>query len=75
MKLTNKEKKMLDGYEGPAKQKAMEFHDWDVLGHAIGRKLPPHSIPVLTGSFDRPNSIQLRSFFAALACAAGTEMC
>ncbi len=75
MKLTNKEKKMLDGYEGPARQKAMELHDWDVLGHAIGRKLPPHSIPVLIGSFDRPNSIQLKSFFAALACAAGTEMC
>jgi predicted aconitase len=25
MKLTNKEKKMLDGDEGPAKQKAMEL--------------------------------------------------
>jgi hypothetical protein len=51
------------------------IHDWDVLGHAIGRKLPPHSIPVLAGAFFRPNSIQLKSFFAALACAAGTEMC
>jgi predicted aconitase len=51
------------------------IHDWDVLGHAIGRKLPPHSIPVLTGSIFLPNSIQLKSFFAALACAAGTEMC
>jgi hypothetical protein len=46
-----------------------------VLGHAIGSKLPPRSIPVLTGSFPRPNAIQLKSFFAALACAAGTEMC
>lgn len=51
------------------------IHDWDVLGHAVGRKLPALAVPVLTGSFPRPNSIQLKSFFAALACAAGTEMC
>ena len=51
------------------------IHDWDVLGHAVGCKLPPHSIPVLTGAFTRPNTIQLKAFFAALACAAGTEMC
>jgi predicted aconitase len=50
-------------------------HEWDVLGHAIGSKLAPHSIPVLTGSFPQPNTIQLKSFFAALACAAGTELC
>ena len=55
---------------GPA-----SIHDWDVLGHAVGRRLPPHAIPVLTGDFARPNTIQLKSFFAALACAAGTEMC
>jgi len=51
------------------------IHDWDVLGHAIGSKLPPRSIPVLTGPFRRPNAIQLKSFFGALACTAGTEMC
>jgi predicted aconitase len=51
------------------------IHDWDILGHAIGRKLPPRSIPILTGPFLRPNAIQLKAFFAALACAAGTEMC
>ena len=50
-------------------------HDWDVLGHALGGKLPPCSVPVLTGSFPRPNAIQLKSFCGALACAAGTEMC
>lgn len=50
-------------------------HDWDILGHAIGIRLAPRSIPVLTGSFPRPSSIQLKAFFAALACAAGTEMC
>ena len=51
------------------------IHDWDVLGYTIGHKLPPHANPVLTGSFPHPNTIQLKSFFASLACAAGTEMC
>lgn len=50
-------------------------HDWDVLGYTVGRKLPPLSLPVLAGTFPRPGAIALKSFFAALACAAGTEMC
>ena len=51
------------------------IHDWDVLGHTIGTRLRPHAVPVLSGNFPRPNTIQLKSFFAALACSAGTEMC
>lgn len=50
-------------------------HDWDILGHTIGSQLPPHAVPVLHGPYPRPSSIQLKSFFAALACSAGTEMC
>ncbi|MFO7713587.1 aconitase X [Desulfosarcina sp.] len=50
-------------------------HDWDLLGYTLGRQLPPHSIPVLTGDYPRPTSIQLKAFFASLACAAGTELC
>ena len=50
-------------------------HDWDLLGHAVGSRLPFHAVPVLSGVFRRPNIIQLKSFFAALACTAGTEMC
>jgi predicted aconitase len=50
-------------------------HDWDIFGHAIGEKLPPFSIPVIQGFKTRPSSIQLKSFFGTLACAAGTEMC
>ena len=38
-------------------------------------RLPPHAVPVLIGDFPRPNSIQLKAFFAALACTAGTELC
>jgi predicted aconitase len=51
------------------------IHDWDLLGYTVGRQLPPHAVPVVSGRFPRPNSIQLKAFFAALACAAGTEMC
>jgi predicted aconitase len=57
------------------KTEPRSIHEWDVLGYTLGRQLPPHSIPVLTGNFPRPNSIQLKAFFAALACAAGTELC
>ena len=50
-------------------------HDWDLLGHAVGVKLPPMAVPVLTGNFIRPDAIRLKAFFSSLACAAGTEMC
>ena len=49
-------------------------HDWDLLGYAVGSRLPAHSVPVMVGDFQRPNTIGLKAFFAALACAAGTEM-
>ena len=55
--------------------KPTSVHDWDLLGHTIGTRLAAHAVPVLHGGFARPNAIQLKSFFAALACSAGTEMC
>jgi predicted aconitase len=55
--------------------KPQSIHDWDALGQTVGSRLPAHSVPVLTGDFAKPNAIQLKSFFAALACAAGTELC
>ena len=51
------------------------LHDWDILGYALGKRLPPHAIPVFTGDYKRPNAILLKTFFASLACSAGTEMC
>ena len=51
------------------------IHDWDVLGHAVGKKLPPMAVPLLTGRHARPDAIMLKAFFASLACTAGTEMC
>jgi predicted aconitase len=50
-------------------------HDWDLLGHAVGAKLPSMAVPLLTGDFPRPDAIRLKAFFSSLACAAGTEMC
>ena len=75
MKLSDTDKKMLDGTQGPAKQKAME------LIVRYGRIAGAEALCTVTwadlfcGSFPRPNTIQLKSFFAALACAAGTEIC
>lgn len=51
------------------------IHAWDALGHAIGSKLPAHAVPLLIGNFKKPNAVELKSFFASLACAAGTELC
>ena len=50
-------------------------HDWDSLGHAVGKRLPPMAVPVIAGRYSRPDAIRLKAFFASLACAAGTEMC
>jgi predicted aconitase len=50
-------------------------YDWDVLGHAVGLRLPPMAVPVLTGRYPPPDTIRLKAFFASLACTAGTEMC
>jgi hypothetical protein len=50
-------------------------HDWDILGHAVGKQLPPMAVPVMVGRYSRPDAIRLKAFFASLACAAGTEMC
>ena len=49
--------------------------DWDIIGYTIGRILPPHAIPVVSGDFKRPNSIKLKKFFTSLATTSGAEMC
>jgi len=49
--------------------------DWDLLGYTIGRHLPPHSVPVLTGLKERPNIFTVKYFFAAMATTSGPEMC
>lgn len=49
--------------------------DWDVLGYTVGKLLPPHAIPVISGNFTKPDIIKLKQFFASLATTSGAEMC
>ncbi len=49
--------------------------EWDLLGYSIGRKLPTHAVPVLTGLTNMPNIFNIKYFFAAMATTSGPEMC
>lgn len=51
------------------------IEDWDILGFAIGKKLPSNSIPIIKGIFPRPDILDLKSFFASMATSGGPEMC
>ncbi len=48
---------------------------WDMLGMAVGRRLPPNAIPVLEGDFKLPALIKVKTMFTSLATASGCEMC
>jgi len=48
---------------------------WDVLGYAMGRKLPTHSVPVISGDKLKIDVNTLKFFFAAMATTSGPEMC
>ena len=48
---------------------------WDLLGYTIGRKLPTHAVPVITGDKLSVDIITLKYFFAALCTTSGPEMC
>ena len=48
---------------------------WDVLGYTIGRKLPPHSVPVIQGDKLLVDIVTLKYFFAAMCTTSGPEMC
>lgn len=49
--------------------------DWDIIGYSVGRKLPPHGVPVLDSPFRRPDLIKLKQCFASMATTSGAEMC
>ena len=55
----------------PAKSKV----DWDLIGYTVGRMLPPHGKPVLTGIVERPDIVRLKQCFAAMATTSGAEIC
>ncbi len=49
--------------------------DWDIIGYTVGRKLPAHAVPVISGNFKRPNIIKLKQCYASMATTSGAEMC
>jgi predicted aconitase/predicted aconitase with swiveling domain len=49
--------------------------DWDLLGFAIGKRLPANAIPIITGNFVKPEIDHLKSFFASMATSGGVELC
>lgn len=48
---------------------------WDLLGKAIGVKLPTGAIPVISGKFSRATFNKLRQMLTALAISSNCEMC
>jgi hypothetical protein len=53
----------------------LTVHDWDMLGFAIGKRLPANAVPVVVGDFDPPDVERLKSFFASMATSGSVEMC
>lgn len=49
--------------------------DWDIIGYTVGRLLPPHGRPIISGSFQKPNIIKLKQCFASLATTSSAEIC
>ena len=55
--------------------KAETVFDWDVLGFTVGRLIPKHVVPVLTGNFTRPDINAFRQFASSIAVTSATELC
>jgi len=51
-----------------------DIHDWDLFGHAAGRKIPPMAVPIFAKGFSRPNIFKFKSAMAAMATTSGAEM-
>lgn len=49
--------------------------DWDLVGYAVGLRLPPHSAPILAGNVEGADMTRLKSCFAAMATTGGPEIC
>jgi predicted aconitase len=49
--------------------------EWDLLGKAVGNKLPTRSIPVIQGDFTGVTFEKLRQFCTTLAISSNCEMC
>jgi hypothetical protein len=49
--------------------------EWDLLGKAVGMKLPSSSIPVIDGHFTTPNFTKLAQFFTTISMSSNCELC
>jgi cis-L-3-hydroxyproline dehydratase len=49
--------------------------EWNLLGKAVGSKMPSGGIPVIKGDFSNVDFNKLRSFFTMLAISSNCEMC
>ena len=49
--------------------------DWELLGNAIGKKLPPNSNPVIVGNFKNMNFNKIRYFLTALSISSNCRLC
>lgn len=49
--------------------------DWDVIGYTIGRLLPSNGLPVITGEFENPSTVEIKQLFASIATTSGAVMC
>ncbi len=49
--------------------------EWDLLGKAVGMKLPTSSRPVIDGDFKNVNFTKLAQFFTTISMASNCEIC
>jgi predicted aconitase len=49
--------------------------DWDLLGMAVGTRMPPSAVPVIQGDFSRVTFTRLRQFCTSLAVTSNCEIC
>lgn len=49
--------------------------DWDVIGYTIGRLLPSGGLPIITGDFEYPSTVEVKQLFATIATTSGAVMC
>ena len=49
--------------------------EWDVLGFTIGRLLPKHVVPVVTGDFDGLEIDRFKQFCSSISVPSATELC
>lgn len=49
--------------------------DWDLIGYTIGRLLPVGGVPIISGDFDYPSTVEVKQLFATIATTSGAVMC